>query len=192
MLQASTSLDILHLANVFTMDEVKIKTLDYIQDNFKSFSCTGSFLQLSLEEMEMFIDRGDELSLFHGINRWIHHDYEERVQHSPELLSGVRFALIPKLADDSMVDVRDADKFPVVSGSARHPAGRLYHLPDSASHQGNAGCADAGWSGGPPDCFRCIPDWWSLYPQLDSQQFPILDHSGDRCPFSARYSSCPD
>ena len=98
--------DILNLADAYSLNAVKILALDYVQNNFEVVSGNEQFYKLCPEHFVKILQSNDlqcpsELVLFNHVCRWVEQDSEYRTQFALELLSHVRF---PLMKPEQLVD----------------------------------------------------------------------------------------
>jgi len=91
--------EITNLARFFSLTEVDDYVKNFILKNFGSFLRQEEFLRLSVDDVCEILSsdniRGQvELELFLAGDKWLKHDYQNRIRHVKRVMSNIRFPLI--------------------------------------------------------------------------------------------------
>jgi len=108
-----TSVDILNIADMFSLESVKDTAFNFILTSFDRVADTpDQFLKLHREHLHHLLESNDiacpsELALFNHVLCWIEVSWEDRSECAPSLLEHVRFTLMrPEELVDSVAQSR--------------------------------------------------------------------------------------
>ena len=100
-LNASNSISTYHFAEKYRCDELISDAKNFIFENFATVAATEDFLNLSSEQVKMWISSdeinvGAEEDVFKIILTWIDHEKKERKEHFAELFCEVRLVYVSR------------------------------------------------------------------------------------------------
>ena len=98
-INTKTCVDIVNIAEMFSLQKVKSKALKFLEINFEKISELDQYFRLGKDHLVLLIQSNNlnclnELNLFHKILKWVSFDREGRMTFSTELCSYIRFSLM--------------------------------------------------------------------------------------------------
>ncbi|XP_078572318.1 kelch repeat and BTB domain-containing protein 2-like isoform X2 [Branchiostoma floridae x Branchiostoma japonicum] len=97
--ERSTCVDLYNFADVFSVDTVLRRCVEWININFAEFSFSEEFSSLSVKQLTEIIshdelDVKEETTVWEAVVRWVQHSREDRLHHLPSILPRIRFNLL--------------------------------------------------------------------------------------------------
>ncbi|XP_066289713.1 kelch repeat and BTB domain-containing protein 2-like [Branchiostoma lanceolatum] len=91
--------DLYKFADVFSMDIVLKRCLQWIYHNFVEVASSEEFCSLSVNQLTEIIshdelDVKEETTVWEAVVRWVQHSREDRLHHLPSILPNIRFNLL--------------------------------------------------------------------------------------------------
>ena len=120
-------LDILDVAKLYSLIDVKSAAMSYILQHFESVAQRQGHVRLEYEDLKWVLSNEDfqhkrEFELYKCIQQWLNHEPETRCCHGYELMRLVYFALTsPSELDEILSECRESPWFRLVNEA------RLYH-----------------------------------------------------------------
>ena len=120
-------LDILDVAKLYSLIDVKSAAMSYILQHFESVAQRQGHVRLEYEDLKWVLSNEDfqhksEFELYKCIQQWLNHEPETRCCHGYELMRLVCFALTsPSELDEILSECRESPWFRLVNEA------RLYH-----------------------------------------------------------------
>ncbi|CAH1780031.1 unnamed protein product [Owenia fusiformis] len=98
--------DLLNLAEIYSLSGIRAKARDYMLKNFEEFSKTEQYQRLNHIQLAAMLEENSlnvaaEYKLFQHVLDWIDHDRKEREVHLPVLMQNIR---LPLLSGEELVD----------------------------------------------------------------------------------------
>ncbi|XP_035675816.1 kelch repeat and BTB domain-containing protein 2-like isoform X2 [Branchiostoma floridae] len=98
-LERSTCVDMYKFADVFSVDILLRRCVEWIDINFTEFSFSEEFCSLSVNQLTEIIshdelDVKEETTVWEAVVRWVQHSKEDRLHHLPSILPHIRFNLL--------------------------------------------------------------------------------------------------
>ncbi|XP_035675815.1 kelch repeat and BTB domain-containing protein 8-like isoform X1 [Branchiostoma floridae] len=95
-LERSTCVDMYKFADVFSVDILLRRCVEWIDINFTEFSFSEEFCSLSVNQLTEIIshdelDVKEETTVWEAVVRWVQHSKEDRLPHLPSILPHIRF-----------------------------------------------------------------------------------------------------
>ncbi|XP_035676017.1 kelch repeat and BTB domain-containing protein 2-like [Branchiostoma floridae] len=95
----STCVDLYNFADVFSVDFVLRRCVEWIDINFAEFSFREEFCSLSVNQLIEIISHDElcvteETTVWEAVVRWVQHSREDRLHHLPTILPHIRFNLL--------------------------------------------------------------------------------------------------
>jgi len=125
--------EIANLARFFSLNDVEDAVKNYILKNFSQFVQTEEYLKLSVDDVCAILSadtiRGQsELELFKAGDKWLMHDYQNRMEHVLKVMSQIRFPLITP--DDLDERVQSVDYMKTECMELLFEASKYHMLPN--------------------------------------------------------------
>lgn len=125
--------EIANLARFFSLTKVEDAVKKYILKNFSQFVQTEEYLKLSVDDVCAILSadtiRGQsELELFKAGDKWLKHDYPNRMNHVLKVMSQIRFPLITP--DDLDERVQSVDYMKTDCMELLFEASKYHMLPN--------------------------------------------------------------
>ncbi|XP_066301847.1 kelch repeat and BTB domain-containing protein 2-like [Branchiostoma lanceolatum] len=97
--ERSTCVVLYKFANIFSVDNVRVRCLQYIGRQFQKFASSEEFCSLSVNQLTEIIshdelDVKEETTVWEAVVRWVQHSKEDRLHHLPSILPHIRFNLL--------------------------------------------------------------------------------------------------
>ncbi|XP_019640200.1 PREDICTED: kelch-like protein 12 [Branchiostoma belcheri] len=97
--ERSTCVDLYKIAEVFMVDVILNRCLQYICQHFVEVSSSEEFCSLSVDQLTKIISQDklevkEETRVWEAVVRWVQHSRVDRLQHLPSILSHIRFNLL--------------------------------------------------------------------------------------------------
>ena len=104
------------LAKVYNLNDLAIRTFNFIQRYFGTVAETNNFLELDYNILEKKVSSctlniHSKIEIFNASERWLSHKFKDRSKHSKALLSNVRLSL---LSADTLQYLKKNFRFPIV------------------------------------------------------------------------------
>ncbi|XP_035687993.1 kelch-like protein 6 [Branchiostoma floridae] len=95
----STCVDLYKFADVFSVDTVLRRCVEWIDINFTKFSLREEFCSMSVNQLTEIISHDElevkeETTVWEAVVRWVQHSREDRLHHLPSILPHIRFNLM--------------------------------------------------------------------------------------------------
>ncbi|XP_066302925.1 kelch-like protein 12 [Branchiostoma lanceolatum] len=95
----STCVDLYKFADVFSVDSVLNRCLQWICRSFTEVASSEEFCSLSVNQLTEIIshdelDVKEETTVWEAVVRWVQHSREDRLHHLPSILPHIRFNLL--------------------------------------------------------------------------------------------------
>lgn len=119
-IETSNCLGIRDFALLNNLSELHTQAADYTIQNFSSVTSGDEFLELSVEKVVQLVKNDDicvssEEEVYHAVNNWIQHDFDERLVHADLLYDFVRFPITSQTFLENV-----ASKNPLLQSSKGH------------------------------------------------------------------------
>ncbi|XP_066275842.1 kelch repeat and BTB domain-containing protein 8-like [Branchiostoma lanceolatum] len=97
--ECSTCVDLYKFADVFSLNIVRKRGLQWIDRNFAEVSSGKEFCSLSVNQLTEIISHDElvvkeETTVWEAVVRWVQHSREDRLHHLPSILPHIRFNLL--------------------------------------------------------------------------------------------------
>ena len=94
-----TCIDILNIAEMFSLTGVKDSALDFVIENFEKVAEGDQFVKMNREHLRIILQSSrmcvkSELALFHHVLQWVDFSRSERSENASEIFEHVRFAMM--------------------------------------------------------------------------------------------------
>ncbi|XP_035689871.1 kelch repeat and BTB domain-containing protein 8-like [Branchiostoma floridae] len=98
--ERSTCAELYKFADVFSVDIVQKRCLQWIARHFTEVASSEEFYIMSVAQLTNIIshdelDVKEEITVWEAVVRWVQHSREDRLHHLPSILPHIRFNLLP-------------------------------------------------------------------------------------------------